>query len=95
MISIAGDDRCYIGASLDIRRRLVTHHYAIVGGTHPMSANAKAAGWANLEYTVLEWARPDKLAEREAAYIEYFGLDSLYNAIGSGRHWSWHGAGGR
>ncbi len=58
-----------------------------------MSWAARNAGWGKLQYAILEWAPPERLSEREASYIEYFGVDNLYNTLRSGTHGAWRGCG--
>lgn len=90
MLEMDGLDKKYIGASINIRKRIVQHLQAIYDSVHPMSDDVWALRPAPLKVQILEVTEPELLSDREAYYIAKYGLANLYNTRPSGVHAAWH-----
>lgn len=89
MVKNTINNKCYIGQSQDIRRRIWMHEHLLNNGIHynPHLQNAwNKYGSSSFEVKVLELCLTDQLNEREMYYIQlYDSFKSGYNrTVGGG-----------
>jgi group I intron endonuclease len=73
----------YVGSAKNIKKRNISHFYALRGNTHDNSLLQNAFnkyGEKSFQFTILEFCEIDKLIEREQYYIDH--LQSCNREIG-------------
>lgn len=79
------DNRCYIGSSVNLKRRYNKHKYELnscLHGNIHLQRFVIKYGFDNLKYSIIEYCDKEKLEERETYYInKYDSLNSGFNMV--------------